>query len=100
MYTDYSINERLFQWQSQSTTAADSPTGQLYIHHRERRRKELLFAREFKTDRISGGAEAKTCLGTANYVKHEGSRPMNITWKLDRPIPAKFLKKTNKLVVG
>jgi len=25
---------------------------------------------------------------------------MNITWKLDRPIPAKFLKKTNKLVVG
>lgn len=39
-------------------------------------------------------------LGTADYVKHEGSRPMNITWKLDRPIPAKFLKKTNKLVVG
>ena len=29
-----------------------------------------------------------------------GSRPMNITWRLDRPIPAKFLKKTNKLVVG
>ena len=25
---------------------------------------------------------------------------MNITWKPDRPIPAKFLKKTNKLVVG
>lgn len=41
-----------------------------------------------------------TFLGTANYVKHEGSRPMNITWKLDRPIPAKFLKKANKLVVG
>lgn len=25
---------------------------------------------------------------------------MNITWRLDRAIPAKFLKKTNKLVVG
>ncbi len=35
-----------------------------------------------------------------SYVQHEGSRPMNITWRLDRPIPAKFLKKTNKLVVG
>ena len=43
---------------------------------------------------------AYTFLGTANYVKHDGSRPMNITWRLDRPIPAKFLKKTNKLVVG
>ena len=27
MYNDYSINETLFHWQSQSTTAADSPTG-------------------------------------------------------------------------
>ena len=100
MYNDYSINESLFHWQSQSTTAADSPTGQRYIHHRERGSKVLLFVREFKSDRINGGAAAYTFLGTANYVKHEGSRPMNITWKLDRPIPAKFLNKTNKLVVG
>lgn len=100
MYNDYSINESLFHWQSQSTTAADSPTGQRYIHHRERGSKVLLFVREFKSGRVAGGAEAYTYLGTANYVKHEGSRPMNITWHLDRPIPAKFLKKTNKLVVG
>ena len=100
MYNDYSINESLFHWQSQSTTAADSPTGQRYIHHRERGSKVLLFVREFKSDRINGGAAAYTFLGTANYVKHEGSRPINITWKLDRSIPAKFLKKTNKLVVG
>ena len=100
MYHDYSINENLFHWQSQSTTAADSPTGQRYIHHRERGSKVLLFVREFKADRIAGGAAAYTFLGTANYVKHDGSRPMNITWRLERPIPAKFLKKTNKLVVG
>ena len=100
MYRDYSINENLFHWQSQSTTAADSPTGQRYIHHRERGSKVLLFVREFKTDRITGGAAAYTFLGTASYVKHEGNRPMNITWRLDHPIPAKFLKKTNRLVVG
>jgi len=100
MYKDYSINESLFHWQSQSTTAADSPTGQRYIHHRERGSKVLLFVREFKSDRITGGAAAYTFLGTANYVKHDGSRPMNITWRLDRPVPAKFLKKTNKLMVG
>lgn len=100
MYNDYSINESLFHWQSQSTTAEDSPTGQRYIHHVEWGSKVLLFVREFKSDRVTGGAEAYTYLGTASYVKHEGSRPMNITWHLDRPIPARFLKKTNKLVVG
>ena len=100
MYNDYSINESLFHWQSQSITADNSPTGQRYIHHKERGSKVLLFVREFKSDRVTGGAEAYTYLGTANYVKHQGSRPMNITWLLDRPIPAKFLKKTNKLVVG
>ena len=100
MYNDYSISESLFHWQSQSTTAEDSPTGQRYIHHRECGSKVLLFVREFKSDRVTGSAGAYTYLGTANYVKHTGSRPMNITWRLDRPIPAKFLKKTNKLVVG
>ena len=59
-----------------------------------------MFVREFKADRITGVAEAYTYLGMADYIKHEGSRPMNITWRLNAPIPAKYLKKTNKLVVG
>ena len=100
MYNDYSINSELFHWQSQSTTAENSPTGQRYIHHLERGSRVLLFVREFKSDRLSGGAAAYTFLGTATYVKHDGSRPMNITWRLDQPIPAKYLKKTNKLVIG
>ena len=100
MYKDYSINENLFHWQSQSTTAEASATGQRYIHHRAKGSRVLLFVREFKADARFGGAGAYTYLGTVNYVKHEGSRPMNITWRLDRPIPAKFLKKTNKLIVG
>jgi superfamily II DNA or RNA helicase len=98
MYNDYSINEELFHWQSQSTTPDTAPTGQRYINHRRMGSKILLFVREFKNDKT--GTAPYTYLGSANYVKHEGSKPMNITWKLDRPIPAKFLKKTNKLVVG
>ena len=100
MYNDYSINEWLFHWQSQSTTSELSRTGQRYIYHKDRGSRVLLFVREFKSDRITNGAEAYTYLGPANYVKHEGEKPMNITWKLDNPIPAKYLKKTNKLVVG
>ena len=98
MYNDYSINQELFHWQSQSTTNDTGSVGQRYINHRSRGSKVLLFVREFKNDIV--GASPYTFLGTANYVKHTGSRPMNITWKLDHPIPAKYLKKTNKLVVG
>lgn len=98
LYRDYSINETLFHWQSQSTTSEDSPTGQRYIHHRERGSRIWLFVRDNKKDRF-GGAEAYVFLGPACYLQHEGSRPMNITWKLDCPIPAKYLKKTSQLVV-
>ncbi|MDE6432550.1 MAG: DUF3427 domain-containing protein, partial [Opitutales bacterium] len=100
MYNDYSINETMFHWQSQSTTSEISTTGQRYIHHQENGSTFLLFVREFKTDRVSGAAGAYTFLGKANYLQHEGSRPMNIVWQLGSAIPAKFIKKTNKLLIG
>ena len=62
--------------------------------------KILLFVREFKKDPVSGRAAPYTFLGTANYVNHQGEKPMNITWELENPIPAKYLKKTNKLLAG
>ena len=98
MYNDYSINEELFHWQSQSTTSETSLTGQRYIHHKEKGSKILLFVREFKNDSF-GNVSPYTFLGEATYVSHTGSKPMNITWRLEKPIPARFLKKTNKLVV-
>ncbi len=98
MYDDYSINEWLFHWQSQSTTAEHSPTGQRYINHRKNGSRVALFVREFKND--AAGAAPYTFLGLAQYVQHQGSKPMSIVWRLERPIPAKFLKKTNKMIVG
>ncbi|HKJ96289.1 MAG TPA: DUF3427 domain-containing protein, partial [Thermoplasmataceae archaeon] len=96
MYNDYSINNKLFHWQSQSTTSETSETGQRYINHVEMGSKVLLFVREYKRTSAGGGAPY-TFLGLGNYVKHEGSNPMNIVWELERPIPAKYVKKTNKL---
>ena len=98
MYDDYSINEEFFHWQSQSTTSDTSPTGQRYINHVREGSKVLLFVREFKKD--MAGTAPYTYLGTAKYVSHYGSRPMSITWHLDNPIPAKYIKKTSKLEVG
>lgn len=96
MYNDYSINEWLFHWQSQSTTSDTSSTGKRYITHKQQGSEVLLFVREFETD--IAGTSPFTFLGKANYVSHEGSEPMSITWQLEKPIPAKFIKKTNKLI--
>ena len=98
MYEDYSINEVLFHWQSQSTTSQSSTTGQRYMNHRSTGVRELLFVREFKSGKL--GAAPYTFLGLADFLSVTGSKPMNITWRLHEPIPAKYLRKTNKLVVG
>ena len=96
MYKDYSINEHLFHWQSQVTTAADSPTGQRYIHHDREKSQVLLFVKEYKND-PNGIAAPFVYLGKAHYVSHEGSRPMSIIWRLEKPIPADFIGKSGKL---
>lgn len=98
MYNDYSINETLFHWQSQSTTRAETQTGQRYINHNRLGSSVVIFVRENRKD--LAGTAPYTYLGLADYVEHTGSRPMSIMWKLHRPIPSRYLNKTNKLVMG
>lgn len=38
---------------------------------------------------------AYTFLGTAKIVSHEGSQPISIIYRLDHPIPAKYITKTD-----
>ncbi len=96
MYNDYAVNPTLFHWQSQSTTTPESPTGQRYIHHEELGGHVLLFVREYKKD--SYGTGAYTFLGEGTYVSHEGSRPMNILWRLKSAIPAKYLRRVQQIM--
>ncbi|GAA2375369.1 DUF3427 domain-containing protein [Dactylosporangium salmoneum] len=79
-YRDYAISRDLIHWESQSTTSADSPTGQRYRNHVAMGRSILLFARTRADDR------AFWFLGPATYVQHEGDRPMAVTWKLTTPL--------------
>ena len=90
MYEDYVISEELFHWQSQSTTSASSETGKRYIEHKQRGHKILLFVREEKV--VDGFTAPYVFLGTAEYQSHIGSKPMSIVWKLDKLIPAHFIK--------
>ena len=99
MYEDYAISPLLFHWQSQSLTSAQSPTGQRYIHHRDRGYTPLLFVRE--TKRLPCGLAAPySYLGPCEYVSHEGSKPMSVTWKLAHPIPARLLRTVERQSVG
>lgn len=98
LYDDYSISEKFFHWQSQSTTSESSETGQRYMSHKARGTRVLLFVRDYKKT-MAGGGSPYSFLGLANYVTHEGSRPMSIIWELEKPIPAKYIKQTNKLLV-
>jgi Domain of unknown function (DUF3427) len=85
MYRDFTLSPSLFHWESQSTTSSTSPTGQRYIHHRERGSHILLFVRQAKTNAL--GTSPYVFLGPADYVAHEGDRPMAITWRLRQPMP-------------
>jgi len=76
---------------SQSATSADSDVGRRYQRHREPGTHVLLFVRKRNAD-DRGVAPPYVWLGLAAYVRHEGERPMPITWRLRRPIlPALFV---------
>ncbi len=88
-YNDYAISPLEFHWESQSNTRQASPTGQRYIHHAERGSRVMLFVRE--ESKRGGVTLPFLCLGFADYVSHEGERPMAIRWRLQRAIPAAFV---------
>ena len=86
MYRDYAISPELFHWESQNHITLDSPTDRRYREHRNRGSHVVLFARQRPTDDL--GAAPFVCLGPATYVEHRGERPIAITWRLHRPMPA------------
>lgn len=95
MYKDYSINDELFHWQSQSRTTVESPTGLRYINQHTNKTNVLFFVREYKEE--SGITSPYTCLGLADYISHSGSAPINIIWKMENPLPAFVMQKTAKI---
>lgn len=96
MYEDYAINERLFHWQSQSQDRSSSAKIQRYINHREAGNYISLFVREYKNNGLY--TAPFTFLGNADYIRHEGERPVSFIWNLHEPIPAELLPKANKSI--
>ncbi|WP_282110987.1 DUF3427 domain-containing protein [Shewanella algicola] len=99
MYHDYAINESLFHWQSQNSARPEYGRGLGYIEHEKMGRKLILFVREQAKDE-NGRTMGFVNFGLVKYVKHSGSQPMNITWKLDEPMPDFMWHETAKLAIG
>ena len=97
LYEDYAINEKLFHWQSQSTTSVESITGQRYIKHLSRGNKVALFVREHKNK--DGITSPYTYLGTCEYRSHQGSKPISFVWELHEEIPPSMINKANKTII-
>ena len=80
-YRDYAVSPDLIHWESQSMTSTASPVGRRYISHREQGTNIVLFARLRTLDR------SFWCLGPAEYVQHEGERPIAFVWRLHHRLP-------------
>ena len=94
MYKDYAIGPDLFHWESQNSTSTSSPVGQRYLNHRRRGTHVLLFSRDAAEDE-TGLTIPYTCLGQVDYVRHSGERPIAISWKLHRSMPADVYAKAS-----
>ncbi|WP_263855251.1 DEAD/DEAH box helicase [Arthrobacter sp. M4] len=87
MYQDYAISPERFHWESQNATSPESKTGRRYLDRVAHGSHVVLFTRETAEDE-TGLTVPYTCLGQLDYVQHLGSRPISITWKLHRQMPA------------
>lgn len=90
-YRDYPISPTEFHWESQSTTRLSSPTGQRYLGLRDPGWRFLLFVRE--SPNLPDGRTAPFLfLGAVGYVRHQGERPIQVTWHLTDPMPPDFFE--------
>lgn len=99
MYEDYLISHGLFHWQTQSTTSSTSPTAQRYFNHRSLGYTPLLFVRETRRNE-AGTTNPYAYLGPCEYVSHEGSRPVSVTWRLRYPVPARLYRALARQATG
>lgn len=97
LYEDYAINDVLFHWQPQSRVSEDTNTAQRYIHHRTTGNRIALFVREYKEQ--NGYTSPFTFLGEADYVRHEGNKPMSFVWRLREEMPPQMVATANKCIV-
>jgi len=83
-YHDYAISAEKFHWQSQNSAGPDTKAGKRYLESPANGWTFQLFIRN---DR---GSPYRAC-GPVTRESWSGDRPLNITWRLEKPLsPALF----------
>ena len=78
-YRDYAISPDQFHWETQSA-ASVATSGRRYVESATNGWRFFLFVRVAPTDPFHFA-------GPVTYVKHEGDRPIAITWALVHSLP-------------
>ena len=99
LYQNYAISDTLFHWQSQNATTADKGKGLTYINHDLTGKIILLFVREKNVDEFKN-TMSYVFIGSGKIIEHYGSKPMNIKWKLEEPMPPYLWKVAAKMAVS
>jgi hypothetical protein len=92
-YKDYAISPELFHWETQAAASVSRPSGRRYIESRTTGWSFYLFVR---TDPEA----AYAFLGHVAYEIHTGDRPIAITWRLARSMPATLFERYATLRSG
>jgi superfamily II DNA or RNA helicase len=99
LYRDYPMSDHRFHWETQSNCHEETRTGRRYLSIRPRSDQHaLLFVRQ-KRQNERGVTAPYLLLGPVYYETHRGSRPMQIEWSLEHPIPPSFYQEI-KLAAG
>lgn len=83
-YHDYALSHALFHWQTQNSCSPQSAAGQRYLQSVGKERNGWQFQLFVRTDQDS----AYLACGPVVLNDAHGSQPMNITWQLEKTLPA------------
>ena len=89
-YHDYAISPVRFHWQSQNSTAPETPIGQQYLASPGNGWRFQLFVRANRQSPF-------IACGPVTLVESTGARPMNIVWQLQTPLPARRFREFSVL---
>jgi hypothetical protein len=89
-YHDYAISSTRFHWQTQNNAGPDNASGRRYMESADNGWNFQLFVRTRK-------GEPYLACGRVVIESIEGNRPMNIVWRLEQPLPARWFREFSML---
>lgn len=85
MYKDYAIGPYLFHWESQNSVASDGATANRYVQQAINGHDLVLCIRQNPENEL--GTAPFQLIGTTEVQSHSGSKPMQLTLKVNRELP-------------